>query len=242
MSARNYLIEDGLLDIRLCFLNERNCLYRPFLRARTVEVMNQAIFSERFGGATDPSALTLLMMMSAIVQPTRILELGTFQGFSTMILADILSSNNRPGCIVTVEPSRESQENARRTLEAAQLAHAVQFINGYSLDDRVIDEAARHLPYDIIYIDSSHLYEPTLRELETYLIERPMIRPGGMVFLHDITLPMGEDRGVGAAVEDWVARHPEYRYLPLTTDGIWPQQAGLGIIMAPQQCRQCAVA
>ena len=112
MSARQYLLEDGIFDIRLSYLRDRLCLYRPFLRPQTVDVMNDAIFSERFGGATDVSALSVLVMFSSICQPTRVLELGTYQGFSTLILADILSSNSRPGRIVTVEPSQESQSSA----------------------------------------------------------------------------------------------------------------------------------
>ena len=106
----------------------------------------------------------------------------------------------------------------------------------------MLDQVELNAPYDIIYIDSSHQYEQTLQELETYLIERPMIRSGGMVFLHDITLPMDGDRGVGTAVDDWIARHPQYRYLPLTTGGLWPNPCGLGIILAPPRRRAAAVA
>ena len=93
-----------------------------------------------------------------------------------------------------------------------------------------------------IYIDTSHNYEPTMGELQTYLIDRPMIRAGGMVFLHDISLPVPNDRGVGAAVTDWVARHPDYRYMPLTTDGLWPNPCGLGMILIPQRLGRTAVA
>ena len=94
----------------------------------------------------------------------------------------------------------------------------------------------------MLYIDTSHLYEATLGELQTYLIDRPMVRPGGMVFLHDISFPMPDDRGVGAAVDDWVKRHPDYRYLPLTMEGLWPNPCGLGIILTPQRIARAAVA
>jgi predicted O-methyltransferase YrrM len=236
------LIEDGILDIRLKFLEERSCLYRPFLRPRTVEVMNTAIFGERFAGATDMSALSVLAMFCAICQPNKVLELGTYHGFSTLILADILSTNSRAGRIVTVEPAPVPQESAKRSLEAAGLGSAVQFVSGLSLDRHVLDSVQAQAPYDLLYIDSSHLYEPTLGELQAYLIDRPMIRPGGMVFLHDISLPITNDRGVGAAVNEWVKRYPEYRYLPLTTEGLWPNRCGLGIILTPQQTARAAVA
>jgi hypothetical protein len=43
-------------------------------------------------------------------------------------------------------------------------------------------------------------------------------------------------------VDHWIARHPEYRYLPLTTGGLWPEACGLGIIQTPQRTRRTAVA
>jgi predicted O-methyltransferase YrrM len=242
MSARQYLIQDGIFDNRLKFLQDRSCLYRPFLQPRTVEVMNTAIFGEGFAGATDMSALSVLAMFCAICQPTRVLELGTYRGFSTLILADILSTNARAGRIVTVEAIPAFQESAKGCLEAAGLSGSVQFVSGFSIDRRVLDQVQVVAPYDMMYIDTSHEYEQTLGELQTYLIDRPMIRPGAMVFFHDISFPMPNDRGVGGALTDWVARHPEYRYLPLTTDGVWPNPCGLGILLTPQTRGQAAVA
>jgi predicted O-methyltransferase YrrM len=242
MSPRQFLIQDGLFDMRLKFLEDRLCLYRPFLRPRTVEVMNSAIFGESFAGATDMSALSALAMFCAICQPAKVLELGTYHGFSTLILADILSTNTRPGRIVTVEPLPAPQEFARRGIEAAGLSPAVHFVSGYSLDRSVLDEVQAQGPYDMLYIDTSHYYEPTLQELETYLIKRAMVRPCGMVFLHDIAYPMGDDRGVGAAVDEWIARHPTFRYLPLSPDGIWPNICGLGMILTPAAAGRAAVA
>ncbi len=84
-----------------------------------------------------------------------------------------------------------------------------------------------------MYIDSSHSYEATYQELDMYLSHAPIVRSGGLVLLHDITLDMGEDRGVGAAVDDWLAEHTDFHYLPLTKKGIWPNACGLGIMLVP---------
>src|SRR4051812_4582019 len=73
MTERDYLVTDGLLDMRLLYLDDRLCLYRPFLRPRTMDVVNEAIFGKNFAGGTDPSALSLLAMMCAICQPLKIL-------------------------------------------------------------------------------------------------------------------------------------------------------------------------
>ena len=227
--------DDAAFQIRLAYLDDRTCLYRPFIRPATARVLNRAVFGGEFSGSTDPSALSLLSMFVAICQPERVLELGTYHGFSTLVFAELLSSNARRGRIITVEPDEAAQEDARRQVQEAGLASVVRFVRGFSTDEQVVEAALREAPYDIIYIDTSHHYEPTLAELDVYLIRRRMVRPGGLIFLHDITYPMGNDRGVGAAVEDWLKRHPEFRYLPLTRAGVWPNPCGLGILLAPTE-------
>jgi predicted O-methyltransferase YrrM len=225
--------QDEYFEMRLEYMKDRMCLYRPFLRPAAAEALNSAVFGENFAGSTDPSALSLLVMFCAITQPVRMLELGTFHGFGTMTIAEILATNKRPGTLVTVEPLPEYQERAKEFISRAGLASTVHFVSGFSTDEAVLSVVEEQAPYDIIYIDSSHQYAKTLEELDLYLIERPLIRPGGLVFLHDITLELENDPGVGPAVDEWIKRHPEYHYLPLSTKGIWPQAAGFGIIQTP---------
>jgi len=79
--------------------------------------------------------------------------------------------------------------------------------------DDLSDEAARWLPaeLDILFIDTSHLYERTLDELHWYA---PRVRPGGTVFCHDPELrrddPVMDDPVTG---DQWLraaAAGPEY--------------------------------
>lgn len=230
---KSFSQEDQYFEMRLAYLQDRMCLYRPFLRPAAAEAMNAAIFGENFAGSTDPSALSLLVTFCAITQPMRMLELGTFHGFSTMTIAEILATNRRPGILCSVEPMQEYQERAKEFVAQAGLSSTVRFIHGLSTDKNVLASVEENAPYDIIYIDSSHSFEGTLQELDLYLIKYCMIRPGGLVFLHDITLELENDPGVGPAVDQWIRLHPEYNYLPLTTKGIWPQVAGFGIIRTP---------
>jgi len=44
-------------------------------------------------------------------------------------------------------------------------------------------------PADIVFIDTSHLYEQTVQELYVY---RHLVRPGGVMVLHDTQLPQPE--------------------------------------------------
>lgn len=51
---------------------------------------------------------------------------------------------------------------------------------------------------DVLFIDSSHLYDQTCQELQLYL---PKVRPGGTVLLHDTNKPGTDDR-VREALDD----------------------------------------
>jgi predicted O-methyltransferase YrrM len=232
-SDLSHLLDGSLFPSRLTFLDDRQNFYRRFLKPDTATALNKAIFAPSFAGATDPTALSFLAMLCMNTQPNRVLELGTYYGFTTLVLADLLSTNSRPGRIVTVDIAAKPQENAISSIQEAGLTHVVDFIHGSSTDPETVEAVEQHSPYDLVYIDSSHQYQSTLDELNLYLATRRVIRPSGLVVLHDITLNLGEDQGVGAAVEDWIRLHPDFRYLPLTCAGIWPNAAGLGIILAP---------
>jgi predicted O-methyltransferase YrrM len=65
------------------------------------------------------------------------------------------------------------------------------FIQGDDLDPAVIDQIE---PADIVFIDTSHLYEQTLKELHTY---RWLVKPGGLLVLHDTELAVPETAPVG---------------------------------------------
>lgn len=65
---------------------------------------------------------------------------------------------------------------------------------------------------DIIFLDTNHVYEETLLELDIYA---PLIRTGGRILLHDTNIEDTGNRGdrpktsypVRTAVEEWCALH-----------------------------------
>jgi hypothetical protein len=56
------------------------------------------------------------------------------------------------------------------------------FIQSDSLDKRKILAAGAPQTVETLFIDTSHTYPHTLRELETW---GPLVNPGGVIFLHD---------------------------------------------------------
>ena len=82
------------------------------------------------------------------------------------------------------------------------------FIHGDDMDPQVQDLLPPEV--DILFIDTSHEYEHTLRELESYV---PRVVAGGTVLLHDTRFLFGcpGDKWdgtippVGQAIEDYCA-------------------------------------
>lgn len=102
------------------------------------------------------------------------------------------------------------------------------FIQGDDTDPEII----RLLPTeaDIVFIDTSHLYDHTVVELDTY---KDIVRPGGRIVCHDTQLRRPEGSPprplfpVRKAILEFVARH----------DLTWhehPDCWGLGVIEIPE--------
>ena len=75
--------------------------------------------------------------------------------------------------------------------------------------DDMSEAAAAWLPdeLDILFIDTSHLYDHTLAELRAYV---PRVRPGGMVLCHDTEMTRDWTDRMGAAWGLIAAAGPEY--------------------------------
>lgn len=60
------------------------------------------------------------------------------------------------------------------------------FIGMSSHDPKCVSNARIEAPYDFLYIDGDHLYDGVKQD---YLDYAPMVRPGGIVAIHDYLLP-----------------------------------------------------
>jgi predicted O-methyltransferase YrrM len=99
------------------------------------------------------------------------------------------------------------------------------FIQGDDEDPVVFGQLPK--PVDILFLDTSHHYQHTKRELELY---RSFVKPGGLIVCHDTELPIPEGHPHGdpaypvkRAIEEFVAQYG-YRWQNL------PNCWGLGII------------
>ena len=119
----------------------------------------------------------VLSMLSQMIRPKRILELGAFTGYSALCLAEGLPED---GVLVSLEHNDELEDMLRRNLALSPLGEKVQLVIGDAIEwlsNQPADEC-----YDLVFIDADK------REYSTYLdLVLPLVRPGGWI-LADNTL------------------------------------------------------
>lgn len=124
----------------------------------------------------EPLQGRLLVMLTQMIAPRRILELGTFSGYSTLCFAEGMPDGAE---VHTVEIDDEAETSLRATFEASPRAEQIHLHIGDAL--KLIPEISSE-PWDMVYIDANkRLYT------EYYEMVKPLVRQGGYI-LADNTL------------------------------------------------------
>jgi len=166
--------------------------------------------------------MPLLYDFARLCENARVLELGTRRGNST--LAFLAGAEESGGHVwsndiddVTADPNG---------MKAWADCGLWTFIHGDDMDPQV--QARLPQEVDVLFIDTSHEYGHTVKEIETFL---PRVAAGGVALFHDTRwLPCrteaewdGSPAPVGRAIDEYCAR----------TGRKWteiPDNYGLGII------------
>lgn len=88
----------------------------------------------------------LLKMIVEMVHPHRILEIGTFAGYSALCLAEGLTDDDR---LYTFEIDDELEDFTRRWIEGSPIGHRVEFIIGDAL--QLVPTLG--VKFDFVFID-----------------------------------------------------------------------------------------
>ena len=129
----------------------------------------------------------VLSMLSYMIKPKRILELGTFTGYSALCLAEGLAEG---GKLITIEHNDELEETIRRNLSRSPLSDRIELIIGDAKEvlqqSGLSGEAGlcsfSEAVYDLVFIDADK------REYCAYLdLVYPLVPVGGFI-LADNTL------------------------------------------------------
>ena len=119
----------------------------------------------------------VLSMLSHMIRPQRILELGTFTAYSALCLAEGLDENGR---LINIEHNDELEDTIRRHLSLSPLGNKIDLLIGDAKE--ILQSPVSNLPFDLVFIDADK------REYCTYFdLVYPLVRPGGFI-LADNTL------------------------------------------------------
>ena len=126
-----------------------------------------------------PNSAALYKVLLGAVRPSKILEAGTCQGYSSIFAAKALLS---AGCsdfrIDTIELDGNNCERARQNIKAAGLENKIHLIEG----DCVEVFSCLSGVYDMIFIDSSKGHY-----IDMYGDIVRLLRTGGMLICDDVT-------------------------------------------------------
>ena len=121
----------------------------------------------------------VLSMLSHMIRPKRILELGTFTGYSALCLAEGLAEGGR---LITIEHNDELEETIQRNIAKSPLSNRIELIIGDAVErvNELRNEGVNE--FDLVFIDADK------REYCAYLdTVYPLVPVGGFI-LADNTL------------------------------------------------------
>lgn len=161
-------------------------------------------------------------MLTEMIRPARVLEIGTFTGYSAVCIAYGLPEN---GHLDTLEINDELEDLILEGFDRAGVSDKISLLIG---DAKKTLERLKSGQYDMVYIDANKREYP-----EYYDLVFDMVRPGGYILADNVLWdgkvwldPLPQDRqtqGI-AAFNSIVARDPRVESV------ILPVRDGLNLI------------
>ncbi len=150
--------------------------YLQLITRKTYQrLLNPRMISGHFQGR-------LLSMFSKMIRPKRILELGTFSGYSALCLAEGLQQG---GVLDTIEHNDELETLIRENISISPFAEQINLIIGDAITILKEKQEQESPLYDLIFIDADK------REyLQYYELCLPLLSPNGYI-IADNTLWSG---------------------------------------------------
>lgn len=116
----------------------------------------------------------ILSMISKIVQPEKILEIGTFTGYSALCLAEGLAKD---GLLVTIDINEELEETVRAFFDESSMGDKIEFMIGDAL--KIIPELQGE--FDMVFIDADKE-----NYVNYYELVFPKLRVGGIIIADNV--------------------------------------------------------
>ena len=136
-------------------------LYRLW-RACNIELLHGRMASGHLQGR-------LLRMLVHMIRPRRILEVGTFSGYSAISMAEGLEGE---GHLWTFEINDEMEDFTRKWIEESPVADRITFLIG----DAITEAPRLGIKFDMVFIDGDKR-----TYVETYEMAMQLLNSGGFI-------------------------------------------------------------
>ncbi len=132
---------DQKLDTYVCEHSENESeLLNELNRQTNLTVLQPRMLSGHFQGR-------VLSMLSHMIKPNRILEIGTYTGYSALCLAEGLTEN---GKLITIDINEELEDITREYIQKAKLENVIDYVIGNAME--IIPTLSEE--FDIVFIDA----------------------------------------------------------------------------------------
>lgn len=161
------MISEDLQDLLLRYCEPESELLQQIDRETHLKVLMPRMLSGHYQGR-------VLSMLSKMISPLRILEIGTFTGYATLCLAEGLQPE---GKLFTLDINTELEDMVRRNFAKSAYDSQINYILGDAQSTlNTLDEV-----FDLVFIDADKKNNGTY-----YDMVFNKIRPGGLVIVDNV--------------------------------------------------------
>lgn len=161
------LINDDMQQLLLNYCEPETELLQRIDRETNLKVLMPRMLSGHYQGR-------VLSMLSKMVSPSKILEIGTFTGYATLCLAEGLTEN---GLIYTLDINEELEEMVRSNFAQSAYNDKIKYILG----DATETVNSLNETFDLVFIDADKKNNGTYYDL---IFDR--VRPGGLIIVDNV--------------------------------------------------------
>ena len=162
-----YFISDELDDYIVSHSQQEPELLQKLTRETHQKILQPIMSSGPYQGR-------VLSMLSKLVQPKSILEIGTFTGYATLCLAEGLPLD---GKIHTIDINEELYDFQRKYFDASEFGDRIYQHLGNALD--LIPKM--HMTFDLIFIDAD---KPNYCNYFNLIVDK--LNPGGIILSDNV--------------------------------------------------------
>jgi caffeoyl-CoA O-methyltransferase len=161
------MIEEDLQHLLLKYCAPESELLQRINRETHLKVLMPRMLSGHYQGR-------VLSMLSKLITPTRILEIGTFTGYATLCLAEGLAES---GKLFTLDINAELEDMVRKNFADSPYNNQIEYILG----DATQTVNQLNEVFDLVFIDADKKNNGTYYDL---IFDR--VRPGGLIIVDNV--------------------------------------------------------